>query len=151
MSNDPRRRRSNKRAPFPAPSDEESRQFLEAMERLGAVPDKDHGAGSPTSTTTGTRRRKQAAATARVDAEIDLHGFGVREALDELDRRLPAARVQGARRVRVITGRGLRSDEGQAVVRGAVLGWLKTDGRRFVASVEPDAASRGGAFLVRLR
>ena len=63
-----------------------------------------------------------------INAELDLHGFHIPEALEALDRFLEEAQDNGYRYVRVVTGKGLHSQGGRALLREAVKDWLHTEG-----------------------
>jgi len=86
----------------------------------------------------------------RVDGEIDLHGLTAATAVPELRSFLADALQQGARVVRVIHGKGLRSGN-----RGPVLKLVASDYLRRVGAVLAFASARevdggSGAILVLL-
>ena len=60
-----------------------------------------------------------------VDAEVDLHGMRLREAHALLDRFMADCRSRGRRCVRIIHGKGNRSQKKQPVLKGKVNGWLR--------------------------
>ena len=82
--------------------------------------------------------------------EIDLHGLRPEEALRRLAQALHTARLQGSRRIRVITGRGLGNPLQEPVLRQKVEAWLmgaqgvRAGARGFTV------VSRGGALDVDL-
>lgn len=76
------------------------------------------------------RSKKKATYTPRVDAELDLHGFTVREACDETRSFLDECFAHGYGRVRIIVGKGNRSIEGP-VLPDAVKALLMQEGYDF--------------------
>jgi len=60
----------------------------------------------------------------RPERSIDLHGYDRRAARALLVAELTAAQVAAEHCVRVIHGRGLRSEEGEAVLKLALPDWL---------------------------
>jgi DNA-nicking Smr family endonuclease len=84
---------------------------------------------------------------------LDLHGLGVRDALQETERFLRHARLNGERLVRIVYGKGHGSPGGRGVLREVVPRWLDGEGRALVESYErvPDASGADGAVKVRLR
>jgi DNA-nicking Smr family endonuclease len=100
-------------------------------------------------------RQRLARGRAGIDARIDLHGFTQAEAHEVLVRFLRVSRVEGARIVLVITGKGARGpDEERGVLRRQVPLWLRSPQlREVVLGFEPAAPAHGGegAFYVRLR
>ena len=60
-----------------------------------------------------------------IEAELDLHGYTVKDAEQVLRNFLRTARVSGRQRaVRVIHGKGLNSPKGEAVLKPRVIDWL---------------------------
>ncbi|MEM1203081.1 MAG: Smr/MutS family protein [Acidobacteriota bacterium] len=133
----------------------EDRQFREAMERLSSVPDKDASVGRGEGAASGRGRRRRATGAVRFEDRdrLDLHGHSVDRALERLESFVVSGHVSGRRRLLVITGRGLRSPDGIAVLRRAVIGWLRREGAAWVSSYEPapQAAGGAGALVLRLR
>ena len=86
-----------------------------------------------------------------VEAELDLHGFIVPQARTALDKFLRDARALGKRCVRVIHGKGRRSQGKLPVLKGKVNAWLrqKDDVMAFCTAVPRDGGA--GAVYVLLR
>ena len=84
------------------------------------------------------------------ERSVDLHGRRPEEALRRLAQELHAARVSGADRLRVITGRGWGNRTFEPILRKRVEAWLRgEEGRRLgVRSIE--VAAKGGALDLRL-
>ena len=59
-----------------------------------------------------------------VEDELDLHGLTVAQARPLLVAFLEASRQRQLRCVRIIHGKGMRSETGEGVLRGMVAGWL---------------------------
>jgi len=83
---------------------------------------------------------------------VDLHGFGVKDALAATERFLRDAQAAGVAEVRIVYGKGRHSPGGRGVLREVVPRWLAGDGKRYVASAspEPDAFGEDAAILVAL-
>ena len=82
---------------------------------------------------------------------VDLHGLRPEDALRRLAQALHAARVRGAGRLKVVTGRGWGNATQTPVLRGKVETWLRgPEGRRFGVQGF-DRADKGGSLLVRLQ
>jgi DNA-nicking Smr family endonuclease len=87
----------------------------------------------------------------RVEDEIDLHGLTVAQARPLLVAFLEHCGRTGARHVRIIHGKGLRSHTGEGVLKGMVASWL-TQTADVLAFHEAKAADGGsGAVIVLLR
>jgi DNA-nicking Smr family endonuclease len=85
------------------------------------------------------------------DWRIDLHGCTVEEARKKLRMAVQNCRYQRYHTLLVVTGRGLHTASGSAVLTPAVLEWLASEEAR-AAGVERYAlSSRGGAVEVELR
>ena len=82
--------------------------------------------------------------------EIDLHGLDVPGALARLRSELAFCRARGISPLLVITGRGLGSPGGRAVLGPAVRSWLTGRAGRAAGVVECRSTSRGGALWIRL-
>ena len=87
------------------------------------------------------------------DAELDLHGKSLDQAMHMVQNFLLTAFRQGLRHVLLVTGKGLNSGEGGPVLRNAVVRWLAHDGGLYVKSFNwaPPAHGGGGAVWVVLR
>jgi DNA-nicking Smr family endonuclease len=87
----------------------------------------------------------------RVDDELDLHGLTVAEARPLLVGFLARCRASGARVVRIIHGKGLRSESGEGVLKGLVASWLaqREDVLAFHEAKPADGGS--GAVVVLLK
>jgi DNA-nicking Smr family endonuclease len=83
---------------------------------------------------------------------LDLHGLGVRDAIAATERFLAEAQAAGIAEVRIVYGKGRHSPGGRGVLREVIPRWLGDEGRRWVASAEPEPDARGedAAILVRL-
>jgi DNA-nicking Smr family endonuclease len=84
---------------------------------------------------------------------LDLHGLGVREAIEETERFLIEARAAGERSVRIVYGKGRGTPGGVGVLRQAVPAWLEQHGAPWVERFEREVDSDGndGAMRVWLR
>lgn len=84
---------------------------------------------------------------------LDLHGLGVREAVDETERFLRHAQTLGEPVVRIVYGKGHGSPGGRGVLRDVVPRWLEGDGAKLVERCErlPDTSGADGAVKVWLR
>jgi DNA-nicking Smr family endonuclease len=112
-------------------------------------------AGEPLSfTRPGLQRqalRKLRRGGSRVEEELDLHGLTVAQARPLLVGFLERCGRTGARHVRIIHGKGLRSESGEGVLKGMVASWL-TQRADVLAFHEARAADGGsGAVIVLLR
>jgi DNA-nicking Smr family endonuclease len=89
-----------------------------------------------------------------VDARLDLHGLGVREARTQLEAFLQKARSRGERCAIVIHGKGAHSPQGAGVLRGEIGAWLSQGkASEHVAAFSTATAQDGGegAVYVLLR
>ena len=68
--------------------------------------------------------RKLRAGEFSTQATLDLHGFTREQAKSELERFIQNARIAGHRCVRVVTGRGLNSEDQVPVLKAGVQQWL---------------------------
>jgi DNA-nicking Smr family endonuclease len=84
---------------------------------------------------------------------LDLHGLGVREAVDETERFLRHAHALGDPVVRIVYGKGHGSPGGRGVLRDVIPRWLEHEGAALVERFErlPDASGADGAVTVWLR
>jgi DNA-nicking Smr family endonuclease len=89
-----------------------------------------------------------------VDARVDLHGMGVKEARGQLEAFLRMMRARGERCVLVVHGKGEHSPQGIGVLRGEIAAWLSQGASsRDVAAFVTARTSDGGegAVYVLLR
>jgi DNA-nicking Smr family endonuclease len=84
---------------------------------------------------------------------LDLHGLGVREALQETERFVRHAQSLNERTVRIVYGKGHGSPGGRGVLREVVPRWLEREGAALVERYErlPDASGGDGSVKVWLR
>jgi DNA-nicking Smr family endonuclease len=84
---------------------------------------------------------------------LDLHGLGVRAAIEATERFVREARARGAPVVRIVYGKGHGSPGGRGVLREVIPHWLEHDGAELVERFErqPDASGGDGAVNVWLR
>ena len=113
-----------------------------------------HEPGAPLSfSRSGVQRQavRQLRRSGSAEDELDLHGLTVAEARPLLVAFLNASRRRGLRCVRVIHGKGLRSDEREGVLKGLVASWLAQ--RDDVLAFTQASAREGGsgAVIVLLR
>lgn len=80
--------------------------------------------------------------------EIDLHGLTRAETRDSLINFLEDAKNNGYNRVRIITGKGLRSENGQGVLSGYVKNLLERENLKYSDAKICDGGS--GTIDVRL-
>ena len=86
-----------------------------------------------------------------VDAELDLHGLTVPDARRMLAEFLVEARDHGLRFVRIIHGKGLRSDAGVGVIKSSVASWLMQWEDVLAFNEAPQRSGGAGAVVVLLR
>lgn len=85
------------------------------------------------------------------DYSFDLHGWGADQAKLEAERRLREIRAGGVScLVRIITGRGEHSPNGEPVIGDAVKEWLESEGRRTVNVSDVQWAPDRGSLLVQI-
>ncbi len=84
---------------------------------------------------------------------LDLHGCGVRQAIDETERFLRHTHSLGEPVVRIVYGKGHGSPGGRGVLREVIPRWLEREGGELVERLErlPDASGADGAVKVWLR
>ena len=84
---------------------------------------------------------------------LDLHGYGVREALEITERFVRDAHADGEPEVRIVYGKGHGSPGGKGVLREVIPRWLENDGGSVVERWErlPDAGGGDGSVRVWLR
>ena len=87
----------------------------------------------------------------RIEADLDLHGRIVADAVEALDRFLADSRRRGRRCVRIVHGKGFGSRSGLPIMKAHVDRWLRTrsDVLAFCSATPPDGGT--GALYVLLR
>ena len=78
----------------------------------------------------------------QIDAELDLHGFFEREALEAVDEFLMNAESENFSRVRIITGKG------KGVLQSGVRTWLLANQHMFETAKITEGGA--GALIVKL-
>ena len=81
---------------------------------------------------------------------LDLHGLGVRDAIEASERFLRHAQQLDEPVVRIVYGKGHGSPGGRGVLREVIPHWLEREGASLVARYErqPDATGGDGAVKV---
>ena len=99
------------------------------------------------------RLRQQLRTLFRVTPTLDLHRYGVSDALTQTEAFLRHAQACGDPVVRIIYGKGHGSPGGHGVLRDVVPRWLERDGVALVDHYRrlPDASGVDGAVEVWLR
>jgi len=84
---------------------------------------------------------------------LDLHGYGVRDALLLCERFLHDAQDSGEPVVRIIYGKGQRSPGGRGVLREVIPHWLDHEGAALVERYQrlPDSSGSDGSVRVWIR
>ncbi|MBL9038195.1 MAG: Smr/MutS family protein [Archangium sp.] len=87
------------------------------------------------------------------DVEIDLHGLTRDEALRALASAIQRSRVAGHRCLLIVTGRGLHSESGEAVLKNAVVSALTSNSRDVLAftSAKPEDGGAGAIYTLLRR
>ena len=87
----------------------------------------------------------------RIEADLDLHGRVVADAVAALDRFLQDCRRGGRRCVRIVHGKGFGSPSGLPIMKAHVDRWLRArpDVLAFCSATPPDGGT--GALYVLLR
>lgn len=115
----------------------------------------DVGAGDVLSFARGGVRRREIERLRRgrfkVEADLDLHGRIVADAVAALDRFLEDSRRRGCRCVRIIHGKGFGSRTGLPIMKAHVDRWLRARSEvlAFCSAIPPDGGT--GAVYVLLR
>lgn len=132
--------------------DEEDALFVASMKDLGRLPDKDE-TEAPRRRPAARRLKASQSRDTRPEATLDLHGSTTEESLVALARFVAAAKAERLRTVLVVTGKGLRSAGGVAVLKEAVESWLRNAGTRSIDafSEAPRALGGRGAYVLYLR
>ena len=83
--------------------------------------------------------------------EIDLHLLRLEDAVKEASLFLEESQRRGLRKVRIVTGKGLHSENGEAVIRPAVLALCKESSLVREVSVPKAAEGGSGALSIILK
>lgn len=86
-----------------------------------------------------------------VESELDLHGMTGDQASAAYDRFVGHAFRSQYRCVRIIHGKGSRSEDGRAIIKTRVNHWLRTDGRVIAFCSAPRAVGGTGALHILLK
>lgn len=86
-----------------------------------------------------------------IDAEIDLHGLGSRDAQQQLLRFLHVCVEDGCRCVRIVHGKGYNSPDNQPVLKNDLNLWLRQHQQVLAFCSTPPRAGGTGALYVLLR
>jgi len=135
--------------------EEEQRVFLQALDalkmdvRFGDELPEDEASQRPSPV---NRLRQLRRGAIRIDLQLDLHGLTRDEALENLDRFVKGAYNRGQKGVLVITGKGNNSPA-EPVLKVAVAGWLRENGKGMVSEFAPAPKEMGGsgAFVLFLK
>ena len=84
-------------------------------------------------------------------ATLDLHGNTVKEAEDEVSRFLHECSENGLRKISIITGKGLHSEDGVGVLRQTVIRILDESGLVSERASAPLSAGGSGALWIILK
>ena len=89
----------------------------------------------------------------RPEATLDLHGCYREEARKKVRNFLESRQRQGMKTVLIITGRGLRSKNGESVIRSDIEAYLRTRAKAWVVEWgrAPKQYGGDGALVVFLR
>lgn len=79
-------------------------------------------------------------------ATIDLHGFTKQEAMEKLESFMNESREHGLRKISIITGKGLHSQDGIAIIREEVMRYL--DSCTFISEKSSAPLSSGGSGAI---
>lgn len=147
--------KTSSRRPQASSNEAEAELFLRAVEALERVPDKDTAARQPDEAMPRrpSRRRPLRRASKDPDCVLDLHGKKAAEARTMLTHFVERARHHGERTVLVITGKGLRSPGGIAVIKEELERWARQEGTAYLKSWSEAPRHLGGrgAYVLHLR
>jgi DNA-nicking Smr family endonuclease len=151
----PARNEASLEKPRPRPRPRDRELDVAVTDTLSDAVPFTRDAGEPLSfTRPGLQRqavRRLRRGGSRVEDELDLHGLTVSQARPLLVGFLEHCGRTGARHVRIIHGKGLRSETGEGVLKGMVASWL-TQRADVLAFHEAKVADGGsGAVMVLLR
>ena len=84
----------------------------------------------------------------KVQFVLDLHNYTLDEALKQLRTFISESIAFGYRKVRIVTGKGLHSPDGIAVLRPAVISALRSDKRIREIDTNPKPQDGGSGAIV---
>ena len=88
----------------------------------------------------------------KVQDELDLHNFLLDEAIRQTNIFIEDCAKRGLRKIRIITGKGLHSPNGESVIRPAIVGLVKNCRKIREADFNPKAVDGGsGAIILILK
>jgi DNA-nicking Smr family endonuclease len=146
---------SSRSGSFNADELSEEELFLHHLGQMDAVfndsyPDPDQSAQEQAS---ARRMRQLRKGRLRPEATLDLHGCYREEARKKARNFLESRQRQGMKTVLIITGRGLRSKNGESVIRSDIEAYLRTRAKAWVVEWgrAPKQYGGDGALVVFLR
>lgn len=86
----------------------------------------------------------------KVQDELDLHSYLLEEAVKETQNFLSQSAKRGLKKVRIVTGKGLHSPNGEAVIRPAVITVIKASSlvREYDLNPKPEDGGSGAITLI---
>lgn len=84
----------------------------------------------------------------KVQDELDLHTYTLEPAIGRAREFLADSFAKGLRKVRIITGKGLHSPNGEAVIRPAIIGLVKDNRNIREADFHPKACDGGSGAII---
>jgi len=75
---------------------------------------------------------------------LDLHGFSVKQALDETRKFVEASHRAGIPAVRIVYGKGLGSPGGRGILREVIPAWCEEEGKSWVKGFQREVDLKGG-------
>lgn len=86
----------------------------------------------------------------KVQDELDLHNVVLDDALKETKRFIESSSKKGLRKIRIVTGKGLHSPNGEAVIRPAVIGAVKASSfvKEYDLNPKPEDGGSGAIVLI---
>ena len=86
----------------------------------------------------------------RIQDSLDLHGLLLDVAMKEADEFISSSVKRGLRKVRIVTGKGLHSPGGEAVIRPAIIAYLKASKavREVDENPKPEDGGSGAVVVI---
>lgn len=99
------------------------------------------------------KKRHDRYAVGKTVPELNVRGDSLEDALRQLELFVHQSWKSGAIFLRVIHGRGLRSDGGEPILKPAIIQWLEGPGERYLRGYIPERNSAGdyGSLLLEVR